>query len=105
MVDSDRSALRVGILVAAAIILFAVAILTLGRGTRFLSGGESFGAHFQRINGLQTGAPVMLRGVRIGAVEGIEFPSDPNADYVLVRLWIQNGAARRLRTDSQAKIA
>jgi ABC-type transporter Mla subunit MlaD len=47
----------------------------------------------------------MLRGVRVGAVEGIEFPSDPEADYVLVRLWIQNDAAMRVRTDSQAKIA
>jgi phospholipid/cholesterol/gamma-HCH transport system substrate-binding protein len=105
MADSNRSALRVGILLAAGLSIFAFAVLTFGHGTRFLSGGESFEAHFQRINGLQTGAPVMLRGVRVGAVEGIEFPGDPSADYVVVRLWIQNGAAMRVRADSQAKIA
>ena len=105
MTDSNRSALRVGILIAAGLSIFAFAVLVCGRGTRFLSRGERFEAHFQRINGLQTGAPVMLRGVRVGAVEGIDFPSDPGADYVLVRLWINNGAAQRLRTDSHAKIA
>jgi phospholipid/cholesterol/gamma-HCH transport system substrate-binding protein len=104
-VGSNRSALRVGILVAVGLSIFGFAVLTLGRGTRFLSGGEPLEAHFQRINGLQTGAPVLLRGVRIGAVEGIEFPSDSDADYVIVRLWIQNRAAKRIRIDSRAKIA
>jgi phospholipid/cholesterol/gamma-HCH transport system substrate-binding protein len=105
MTDSNRSALRVGILIAVGLSIFAFTVLVCGRGTRFLSRGERFEAHFQRINGLQTGAPVMLRGVRVGAVEGIDFPSDPGADYVLVRLWINNGAAQRLRIDSHAKIA
>jgi phospholipid/cholesterol/gamma-HCH transport system substrate-binding protein len=105
MADSNHSAMRVGILIAAGLALFAFAVLTLGRGARFYSGAEVLEAHFQRINGLQAGAPVMLRGVRVGAVEGTEFPSDPAADYVVVRLWIQNGAAPRVRADSQAKIA
>jgi phospholipid/cholesterol/gamma-HCH transport system substrate-binding protein len=105
MADSYGSALRVGILVSVGLAIFGFAVLTLGRGTRFLSGGESFEAHFQRINGLQTGAPVLLRGVRVGAVEGIEFPSDSDADYVVVRLWIQNRAAKRIRIEPRAKIA
>jgi phospholipid/cholesterol/gamma-HCH transport system substrate-binding protein len=105
MADSNYSALRVGILIAVGLAIFAFAVLTFGHGTRFLSGGALFEAHFQRINGLQTGAPVMLRGVRVGAVEGIEFPGDPDADYVVVRLWIRNGVAMRVRADSQARIA
>jgi phospholipid/cholesterol/gamma-HCH transport system substrate-binding protein len=105
MADSNHSTLRVGILIAVGLAIFAFAVLTFGRGTRFLSGSALFEAHFQRINGLQTGAPVMLRGVRVGAVEGIEFPSDPDADYVVVRLWIRNTATMRVRADSQAKIA
>jgi phospholipid/cholesterol/gamma-HCH transport system substrate-binding protein len=105
MSDSNGSALRVGILVAVGLSILGFAVLTLGRGARFLSGGESLEAHFQRINGLQAGAPVLLRGVRVGAVEGIEFSSDSDADYVVVRLWIQNRAAKRIRIDSRAKIA
>jgi phospholipid/cholesterol/gamma-HCH transport system substrate-binding protein len=105
MEDSNRSSLRVGILIATGLTIFAFAVLTFGRSTRLFSDSELFEVHFHRINGLQTGAPVTLRGVHVGAVEGIEFPSDPNADYVLVRLRIQNAAAMRVRADSQAKIA
>ena len=105
MADSNRSSLRVGILIAAGLAIFAFAVLTLGRSRRLFANAELFEVHFHRINGLQTGAPVMLRGVRVGSVRGIEFPSDPAADYVVVRLSIQNGAATRVRTDSQAKIA
>jgi phospholipid/cholesterol/gamma-HCH transport system substrate-binding protein len=105
MADSNRSTLRVGILIAAGLAIFAFAVLSLGRSTRFLSDSEIFEAHFQRINDLQTGAPVTLRGVRVGAVEGIEFPSDPGADYVIVQLRIQKAAAQRVRADSEAKIA
>ena len=105
MADSNHSALRVGLLITAGFAIFAFAVLTFGRGTRFFSGAEIFETHFKRINGLQTGAPVTLRGVHVGAVEAIEFPNDPAADYVVVRLWIQNGAAMRVRADSQAKIA
>jgi phospholipid/cholesterol/gamma-HCH transport system substrate-binding protein len=105
MADSNRSTLRVGILIAAGLAIFAFAVLSLGRSTRFLSDSEIFEAHFQRINDLQTGAPVTLRGVRVGAVEGIEFPSDPGADYVIVQLSIQKTAARRVHADSEAKIA
>ncbi|MBV8452175.1 MAG: MCE family protein, partial [Deltaproteobacteria bacterium] len=105
MADSNRSSLHVGILIAAGLAIFAFAVLTFGRGTRLFVDAELFEVHFHRINGLQTGAPVMLRGVHVGSVKRIEFPSDPAADYVVVRLSIQNGAAMRVRADSQAKIA
>ena len=105
MADSNRATLRVGILIAAGLVIFAFVVLSLGSGTRLLSDSEIFEAHFQRINDLQTGAPVTLRGVRVGAVEGIEFPNDPGANYVIVQLRIQKAAARRVRADSAAKIA
>src|SRR5690348_9136937 len=105
MKDSNRSALRVGVLIAVGLALLAFVVLALGHGARLLSGGKLFEAHFQRINGLQTGAPVTLRGVRVGRVAEIEFPDEPDADYVVVRLWIEKGAALRLRADSHVKIA
>jgi len=60
--------------------------------------------HFHRINGLQTGAPVALSGVNIGAVESIRFPEDPHADYVIVRMWIADADLPRVRVDSVAQI-
>ncbi len=60
--------------------------------------------HFHRINGLQTGAPVSLAGVNIGAVKSIGFPDDPHADYVIVKLWIVDADLARVRSDSVAQI-
>jgi phospholipid/cholesterol/gamma-HCH transport system substrate-binding protein len=105
MADLNHSTLRVGILIATGLTMFAFAVLSLRHGAQLFSNAEQFEVHFHRINGLQTGAPVMLRGVRVGAVRAIGFPDDPAADYVIVRLSIQKGAARRLRADSLVKIA
>ena len=105
MEDSDSSSLRVGILIASGLAIFAFAVLSIGRGPRLFSDNVVFEVHFHHINGLQRGAPVTLRGVHVGAVERIEFPSNPASDYVIVLLSIQNRAAMRVRADSQAKIA
>lgn len=88
--------------VAIAIVMFG--IFSIGHGSRLFVRTEPIKAHFQRINGLQTGAPVTLSGVRIGAVESIHFPSDPYADYVVVAMWIERSARDRVRTDSVAQI-
>jgi phospholipid/cholesterol/gamma-HCH transport system substrate-binding protein len=102
--DSKYSALRVGLLILAGIAIIAVAIFSIGTGTRLLTGSEVFEAHFHRTNGLQTGAPVSLSGVNIGAVESIKFPMDPTANYVVVKMWVEASAAQRVRTDSVATI-
>jgi phospholipid/cholesterol/gamma-HCH transport system substrate-binding protein len=65
---------------------------------------DTIETHFHRINGLQTGAPVALSGVNIGAVESISFPADPHADYVIVRMWIVDADLPRVRSDSVAQI-
>ncbi len=98
------SSLRVGLVIAIAIAIAAAATFSIGQGKRFLSGAELLEAHFRRINGLQTGAPVSLSGVNIGAVESIRFPQDPQANYVVVKLWVEGLAAPRVHIDSQAQI-
>ena len=55
MKDSNRSALRVGVLIAVGLALLAFAVLALGHGARLLSSGELFEAHFQHINGAYRG--------------------------------------------------
>jgi phospholipid/cholesterol/gamma-HCH transport system substrate-binding protein len=104
MAEQKLSTLRAGILIAVALALFSVAILSIGHGTRFFAGSQGLEAHFQRTNGLQVGAPVTLTGVNIGAVDSIKFPQDPRANYVIVRLWIDKAAAPRIRVDSVARI-
>ncbi len=104
MADSAYARVRVGALVAAGLGILCFAILTIGRGAQFFTHSEILQAHFERINGLQTGAPVTLSGVRIGAVESIKFPPEPENGYVVVRVWVEESAAERVRTDSIMEI-
>jgi len=104
MAEQGSHSLRVGIVMVIGIAILAMAIFSIGGGLRWLSGSEELTARFQRVNGLQIGAPVFLSGVNIGSVASIQFPSDRRANYVVVRLRIEANAISRVRTDSVAKI-
>ena len=71
MANSIYARARVGALIAAGLGALAFAILTIGHGAQLFTRTEILQAHFERIEGLQTGAPVTLSGVRIGAVDSI----------------------------------
>jgi len=102
--DSGFARVRVGALIAAGLGILCFAILTIGHGAQFFTRTEILQAHFERINGLQTGAPVTLSGVRIGAVDSIMFPPEPENGYVIVKIWVEQDAAERVRTDSVMQI-
>jgi phospholipid/cholesterol/gamma-HCH transport system substrate-binding protein len=102
--DSVYSRVRVGAVIAAGLGILGFAILTIGHGAQFFTRTETLQAHFGHINGLQTGAPVTLSGVRIGAVESIDFPPEPENGYVVVKVWVEESAAERVRSDSIMQI-
>ncbi len=104
MAEEKSHSLRVGVLMVAGIAILAAAIFSIGGGLRWLGGTEDLSARFQRVNGLQVGAPVYLSGVNVGSVASIQFPDDQRANYVVVRLRIEANAVQRVRTDSVAKI-
>jgi len=104
MAEQESHSLRVGIVMVVGIAILALAVFSIGGGLRWLGGTEELTARFQRVNGLQVGAPVHLSGVNIGSVASIQFPSDRRANYVVVRLSIDANAVERVRTDSVAKI-
>jgi phospholipid/cholesterol/gamma-HCH transport system substrate-binding protein len=103
MAETTHS-LRVGIVMILGMSVLALAIFSIGGGLNTLEGSEELTARFRHVNGLQTGAPVHLSGVNIGSVSSIRFPSDPRANYVIVRMRIVANAVERVRTDSVAKI-
>src|SRR5690242_2646290 len=96
--------LRVGMVIAVALAIACFAIFSIGHGTRMFKRTDIIEAHFHRINGLQTGAPVELSGVNIGAIDSIGFPSDPHTDYVVVKMWIADAYMARVRVDAVAEI-
>jgi phospholipid/cholesterol/gamma-HCH transport system substrate-binding protein len=105
MAEQEGShALRVEIVLVIGIAILAGAIFSIGGGFRWLGGTEELTARFQRVNGLQVGAPVHLSGVNIGSVSSIQFPPDQRANYVVVRLRVEANAIERVRSDSVAKV-
>jgi phospholipid/cholesterol/gamma-HCH transport system substrate-binding protein len=102
--DSVYARVRVGALIAAGLAILCFAILTVGHGAQLFTHTEILQAHFERIEGLQTGAPVTLSGVRIGAVDSIMFPPEPENGYVIVKIWVEASAADRVHTDSIMQI-
>ena len=104
MADSAFARVRVGALIAAALGILCFAVLMIGHGAQLFTHTEILQAHFERIEGLETGAPVTLSGVRIGAVDSIMFPPEPENGYVIVKIWVEQSAAERVRTDSIMQI-
>jgi phospholipid/cholesterol/gamma-HCH transport system substrate-binding protein len=103
--DSAYSAVRVGAVIVVGIVVLCFAIFQMGHGLTVFSSTETIEAHFQRINGLQKGAPVALSGVNVGNVDEIGFPAEANANYVVVTLKISAAAAGRVKADAIAQIS
>lgn len=88
--------------------LFAVVMIGAAwAGIRFLKGFDIFGrnvdyyAAYERIDGLQSASPVMMRGVKIGTVTDIVF--DPaRSEQVVLRLTVKRQYA--IPSDSEARI-
>lgn len=105
MAQSTSRTVRVGLLILVGMVVLAFGIMSIGMGSRWFTGSETLEAHFHRVNGLQTGAPVQLAGVNIGSVARIGFSSEnPDESLISVTLWIRASAASHVRVDSRAKI-
>ncbi len=69
--------MMIGAFVVGAVILLAIAVMILGGG-RFLTPKTKWVLYFPgSVKGLQVGAPVMFRGVRIGSVTNIKLMYNP----------------------------
>lgn len=88
--------------------LFALAMLSclyLGinylKGKDFFSGDTTYYAHYDQTGGLQTSSPVLLRGVKVGSVTGIEIDPE-NSDKVHVTVGIKKRI--NIPVDSRLKL-
>ena len=71
------------------------------KGKDVFSGDRPYYALVDHTNGLQTSAPVMVRGVKVGAVTGIEL--DPkNPDKVVVNIGVKK--SMKIPVDSYLKV-
>ncbi|HHS50849.1 MAG TPA: MCE family protein [candidate division Zixibacteria bacterium] len=95
----------IGGLIVVALLILGVAILILGGEQGFLSNRYQLMARFERISGLQSGAPVWLAGQRVGYVSQIEFVRGVEERvFIDVTMQINSQFKDLIRDDSEARI-
>ncbi|HEV2177722.1 MAG TPA: MlaD family protein [Terriglobia bacterium] len=99
--------LRVGVMVAAALIVLAVGIFLISGQTGFLTRKYTLRAYFATAGGLRQGAQVQLAGIPCGNVSKIrisEFNRDPSRAVEVV-MKIERQYQQEIRADSVADVA
>jgi paraquat-inducible protein B len=79
----------IGIFVLGAIALVVIAIVTLGSGKLFKKTAPAVCYFDGSVGGLNVGAPVVFRGVKIGTVKEIAFRFDPKKVSVTIPVFIE----------------
>lgn len=96
--------IKVGLTILFGIIILVFAILSVGEQQGILSDRYKLRVLMSRVNGLQTGAPVRLAGVRVGSVVSVQFASDLDDPKIEVVMEIDKKVQQRIREDSEAHI-
>jgi phospholipid/cholesterol/gamma-HCH transport system substrate-binding protein/paraquat-inducible protein B len=105
---------KIGVFVLGATALAVVGIIVLGAGKWFEHSTMVETYFYESVQGLEVGAPVRLRGVRVGRVESIQLAReeygvffDPKTDSfpyrgrVLVRMSVRTSVAAHLRDEDE----
>lgn len=104
MRDETKRNLRVGAVTIAALLLLALAILTIGQRQQIFTRHTRYRTSFTNVTGLQVGSPVRLSGVDVGFVESIKLPTEPGEGDIVVRFSVDAAYTERIREDSVASI-
>ncbi|MER3446027.1 MAG: hypothetical protein C4291_03965 [Candidatus Dadabacteria bacterium] len=96
--------LKVGIFVLISLFIFAVFIFALGSESSLFKKTYTVQTSFTNVAGLSEGASVRLSGLRIGSVKQIKFPENPNNNFIIVTMEINQEGIRRIGSDSVATI-
>lgn len=96
--------LTVGVVAALALLVFAVAVMTVGEESHLFARKVGYRVVFANTDGLMVGSPVRIAGVQVGSVVGIKLPTDPEAPGIEVALGVASTYAPRIRENSQAAL-
>jgi phospholipid/cholesterol/gamma-HCH transport system substrate-binding protein len=96
--------IKVGLTILTGLIIIIFIIFAVGSQQGILEDRYTLVVHVARVNGLQTGAPVRLNGVRVGSVVGIGFTDDLENPKIKVSLEILTEVQNRIRKNSEAYI-
>lgn len=96
---------RVGLLILAAIAVFAIFVFLLGNFS--LSSGYTIYVDYQFSGNIKPGAPVKVSGIEVGKVEEVEFlggkldPETGRRPQVRLEVWIEDRAKESIRSDAE----
>ena len=96
--------LRAGIFLLVTLVLLLLSVLFIGSKTGILTPQVGVLAQFEDVSGLVTGAPVMLQGIVIGSVTGINIEESKEGSVLIVRMDIATKYLKYVRKDSIASI-
>lgn len=97
---ANRS-IKLGLLVAGGLFLFAVAIFYLGSQQDLFSSTVSVNSYFKDVRGLMEGNKVQYSGITVGHVAHIEIINDTT---ILVQMSVDKDVQKFIRTDSKVDI-
>ena len=92
--------LTVGVVVSLAIIVMAVAVMTVGDESQIFATKTRYHVVYPSADGLRVGSPVRMAGVLVGSVQEITLPTDPEAEGIDVVLGINSDYVERIRENS-----
>lgn len=96
--------LKVGLFVLITLVSLMVIVFFMGGQRGFFKENYTVETSFTNVAGLVEGAWVRLSGMRIGSVEKIHFPDEPDKDFIVVRMEVNEEGIERIGPDSVAAI-
>lgn len=96
---------KVGLLILAALAIFAAFIFLLGNFS--LRSGFTFEVNYRYAGSIKPGAQVKLAGIKVGKVEDVEFVGGELDEksgkrvYVRLQVWVENRARDSIRGDAE----
>jgi phospholipid/cholesterol/gamma-HCH transport system substrate-binding protein len=104
MRDQRALNIKVGLFVLISLVVFMVFVFILGAESAFFKKTYAVKTSFTNTAGLSEGAAVRLSGVRIGSVRKIEFPKEPDKNFIVVDMEVSEEGMRRIGSDAVATI-
>jgi phospholipid/cholesterol/gamma-HCH transport system substrate-binding protein len=95
---------KVGLFVLISLVVFLAFIFALGGEGGLFKRSYSVQTSFTNTAGLSQGAAVRLSGVLIGSVKEIHFPENPDENFIVVSMEVNEDGIKRIGSDSIATI-
>jgi phospholipid/cholesterol/gamma-HCH transport system substrate-binding protein len=85
--EKSRLETKVGLFVFIGLTLLAVLLIQFSKGTSLFRGTYTLRLHAENVGGLKERASVLLAGVQVGSVSGIELAPDGKSVTILLRIY------------------